>query len=58
MEGIRFTETPEQSRRNQQALIDAKIRRCEPLSAADYEFLRDLEQTAVDDLAAKLRGDK
>lgn len=58
MEGIRFIETPEQARRSQKARIDAKIRRCEILSDADYEFLREREQAAIDDLAAKLRGEK
>lgn len=58
MEGLHLRETPEQARRDQQARIDAKIRRCEILSDADYAFLCEREQAAIDDLAAKLRGDK
>ena len=57
MEGIRFRETPEQARRNRQARIDAKLCRCEILSDADYEFLREREQAAIEDLAAKIRGE-
>lgn len=57
MEGIRFRETPEQARRNQQANIDAKIRRCEILSDSDYEFLREREQAAIDDLVAKIAAE-
>lgn len=57
MEGIRFRETPEQARRSHQACIDAKIRRCEILSDADYEFLRQREQAAIDDLVAKIAAE-
>lgn len=57
MEGLRFRETPEQARRNQQAHIDAKIRRCEILSDADYEFLREHEQAAIADLATKIAAE-
>jgi hypothetical protein len=58
MEGIRFRETPEQARRNQRALINDKIARCQSLSAGDYDFLRREAAVAAEELAAKFLADQ
>ena len=54
MEGIRFSETPEQARRNAYNNIQAKLRRCEILGEADYDVLREREAAAIEDLRNKL----
>lgn len=58
MEGIRFSETPEQARaRHYNNNIQWKLRTCQPLNDADYQLLREREQAAGEELAAKFMVD-
>ena len=56
MEGIRFHETPEQSRERHYNNIQWKLRTGRPLNEFDYSLLREREQEACNALAAKIMG--
>lgn len=56
MEGVRFRETPEQAKARHYNNIKWKLNNGRPLNEFDYSLLRERQQVACDDLAAKIMG--